>query len=174
MIGLFHHKEQRFARNHSLMNDSNVVKFVHGSTGIDPILSPKISVSKIGTIRYGSNIKVNNNNQESAKNLNYFGATDRGYRGSIIKIGKISPLSNRSRVEGNNLSAAIQQAGLSVLGSPVRVSLHNLDTINSIIPQVHTIDPIQNKLLRVQIKNKQEIALSGLSDQIYGGKNVMY
>ena len=136
------------------MNDSNVVKFVEGSTRIDPKLSPKISVSKIGTIRYGSNIKVNDNYQDSAKKLNYFGATNRGYRGSIIKIGKISPLSNRSRVESNNLSAAIQQAGLSVLGSPVRVSLNNLDTINSIIPQVHTSDPMPNNLLRVQIKNK--------------------
>jgi hypothetical protein len=76
--------------------------------------------------------------------MNYFGATNRGYRGSIIRLGKISPLSNRSRVQVNNLGSVIQQAGLSVLGSPVRVSINNLDSINTIIPAVHTIDHMPN------------------------------
>ncbi len=69
----------------------------------------------------------------------------------------------------NNLGSAIQQAGLSVLGSPVRVSLNNLDSINAIIPAVHTIDHLPNSKMRVQIKNKQEL-ISGLSDH----KQIMY
>ena len=118
------------------MNDSSATKLADSSSTVDPILSPKISMSKIGVHRYGSNIRPSeNNNLVNTNNLNYFGATNRGYRGSIIKMGKISPLSNRSRVAGNNnLSTVMQQAGLSVLGSPVHVSLTNLDSVNAIIP----------------------------------------
>ena len=147
-MGLIHQKEMRVARNNSLINDSSLTKIIDANTTVDSILSPKVSASKLAINRYGSNIRINENtsptNQMSSKNLNYFGATNRGYRGSIIKLGKISPLSNRSRVQQNNFGSAIQQAGLSVLGSPVRVSLNNLESINAIIPAVHTIDHLPN------------------------------
>jgi hypothetical protein len=110
--GLIQQKELRLAHNNSLVNDSSLTKIIDANTTIDSILSPKVSPSKLGINRYGSKIRINENNnspsnQMSSKNLNYFGATNRGYRGSIIKLGKISPLSNRSRVQVNNFGSVI-------------------------------------------------------------------
>ena len=62
LMGLIHQKELRVARNNSLINDSSLTKMIDGNTTVDSILSPKVSPSKLGINRYGSKIRINENN----------------------------------------------------------------------------------------------------------------
>jgi hypothetical protein len=61
LMGLIQQKELRVARNHSLINDSSLTKIIDGNTTVDSILSPKVSQSKLGSNRYGSKIRINEN-----------------------------------------------------------------------------------------------------------------
>ncbi|TNV73720.1 hypothetical protein FGO68_gene2705 [Halteria grandinella] len=99
LFNLFHQREIQHASKHLL--------------GIKPvmqeyILSPKVSQSKLGTQRY----QAKPPQLEQQINVNHFGATKRGYKGTMLKAQKIGSYTNRSRV-------SIQQVGLSVMGSPM-------------------------------------------------------